>query len=85
LERFLSAFQDLAVGRHKGQLNGKRYVFSKSTYTTGESWKLVAKELGSTDYISLNLYDLASGPRLCPWEMPADKVIAFVCGLIPER
>jgi hypothetical protein len=46
--------------------------------------KLVAEELGGSGYISLNWYDLASGPRLKPCEMPAAKVIGFVLALVPE-
>tara|TARA_R100001369_G_scaffold2421_3_gene8042 strand:+ start:2301 stop:2441 length:141 start_codon:yes stop_codon:yes gene_type:complete len=45
---------------------------------------LVAEELGGSDYISLNLYALASGTRLYPCEMPAAKVTAFIRGLIIE-
>ncbi|EDZ45821.1 conserved hypothetical protein [Rhodobacterales bacterium Y4I] len=41
----------------------------------------MARELGGGDYISLNLYRLASGARLKPCEMPADKVIRFVLAL----
>ncbi len=81
MERFLKAFHALPVGTHKGRFTGKRYVFSKTAFNTGKSWKLVAEELGGTDYISLNLYDLARGPRLYPCEMPTEKVMAFVCGL----
>ena len=62
----------------------RRYVWSKSTFNSGKSWKLVAEELGGSDYISLNFYALASGARLYPCEMPAAKVIAFVRGLIIE-
>ena len=80
-EAFLAAFHALPDGTHRGQFEGRAYVFSKSRFNNGKSWKLVAEELGGPDYISLNLYDLVSGPRLYPCEMPADKVIAFVRGL----
>ena len=78
---FLAAFHALPVGTFRGLFAGSSYVVSKTTFNSGKSWKLVSEELGGTDYISLNLYDLNSGPRLFPCEMPADKVIAFVCGL----
>lgn len=84
MDAFLAAFAALPTGTHTGEFDGKRYVVSKSVFNAGKSWKLVAEELGGTDYISLNLYDLASGPRLYPCEMPAEKVIAFVCGLTLE-
>jgi hypothetical protein len=50
----------------------------------GKSIKLVAEELGGSDYISLNWYDLASGARLKPCEMPEAKVRAFVEGLVVD-
>lgn len=81
MQQFLTAFHALPLGTHKGSFQGRLYVFSKSSFAHGKSWKLVAEELGGTDYISLNLYDLASGPRLYPCEMPAEKVVNFVCGL----
>ena len=74
----------LPDGTHTGRYQTRRYVWSKSTFNSGKSWKLVAEELGGPDYISLNLYALASGARLYPCEMPAAKVIAFVRGLIIE-
>ena len=81
MQRFLTAFHALPLGTHKGLFDGKAYVFSKSTFARGKSWKLVAEELGGTDYISLNLYDLTDGPRLFPCEMSTEKVVTFVCGL----
>ena len=82
--RFLDAFHPLPDGTHTGRYQTRRYVWSKSTFNSGKSWKLVAEELGGPDYISLNLYALASGARLYPCEMPAANVIAFVRGLIIE-
>lgn len=84
MKAFLAAFDVLPVGTFKGQSHGRRYIVSKSCFNNGHSWKLVAEELGGPDYISLNLYLLASGPRLFPCEMPTDKVITFVCGLTAE-
>ncbi|MCX8226249.1 MAG: hypothetical protein OTI35_09260, partial [Sulfitobacter sp.] len=77
----LTAFHALPLGTHTGSFNGKADVFSKSAFAHGKSWKLVAEELGGTDYISLNLYDLTDGPRLFPCEMSTEKVVTFVCGL----
>ena len=53
-------------------------------YANGRSLKLVAEELGGTDYISMNYYNLAEGPRLFPCEMPAEKVIAFLRAYHPD-
>ena len=59
-------------------------MITKQNYADGRSQKLVARELGGRDYISLNLYRLSSGARLKPCEMPAQKVIDFVMNLTPE-
>jgi hypothetical protein len=45
----------------------------------------VAEALDGSDYISLNLYRLKSGPLLKPCEMPDAKVIAFVLDLVPLK
>ena len=59
-------------------------MVTKTAFAGGRSIKLVAEELGGTDYISLNWYDLGAGARLKPCEMPAAKVIAFVQALVPD-
>ena len=43
--------------------------------------KLVARDLGGPDFVSLNLYLLKSGDLLKPCEMPEAKVRAFVLGV----
>ncbi|MGC1494786.1 MAG: hypothetical protein WA790_03185 [Sulfitobacter sp.] len=64
--------------------HGKRYVATHSVFNNGRSSKVVAEELGGSDYISLNYYDLTAGPGLFPCEMPADKVIAFLRSYVPD-
>ena len=81
---FATAHAALPMGTFKGCAAGRRYVITKSGFADGRALKLVAEELGGTDYISLNWYDLGSGPLLKPCEMPAAKVIAFVLGLQPD-
>ena len=61
-----------------------RYIATKSVHNNGRSFKLVARELGGNDYISLNLYALKSGPRLYPCEMSSEKVIGFVMEFQPD-
>ena len=64
---------------------GRRYRVVKSQMANGRSQKLEAEELGGTDYISFNLYRLASGETLLkPCEMPTEKVVAFVLGLVAD-
>ena len=75
----------LPPGTCKGHAAGKRYVATLSQFSKGRAIKLVAEELGGQDYISLNLYDLASGPQLYPCEMPSAKVIAFVRNFTPDE
>lgn len=81
MQDFLAQFDALPTGYFYAQYNGVRYGVTKSQNDDGRQSNLVARELGGTDYISLNLYRLTSGARLKPCEMPAQKVIDFVMGL----
>ncbi|WP_298850751.1 hypothetical protein [uncultured Ruegeria sp.] len=81
-DAFVSAFFALPEGSFTGTSGNQRYVIVRQQMAGGKSHKLVAHELGGTDYISMNLYQtLASGALLRPCEMPACKVIAFVLDL----
>jgi len=82
---FLAAFDALPVGTFYGTAHCTRYVVTRSRIVGGKGDKLVAEALDGSDYISLNLYRLASGPRLKPCEMPAAKVSAFVLDLTPDQ
>lgn len=81
---FLAAFDALPLGTFTGVYAGRRYVATRSDYSGGGAQKLVAEELGGSDYISLNLYRLAAGALLKPCEMPEAKVVAFVLGLVVD-
>ncbi|MBO9434138.1 hypothetical protein J7394_07980 [Ruegeria sp. R13_0] len=84
-EDFLTALFALPTGTFTGRADAKRYVVSRQVLAGGKSHKLVAHELGGTDYISLNLYQTRnSGALLRPCEMPARKVVDFVLALIPD-
>lgn len=62
---------------------GRRYGAAKTGFAGDRSLKFAARELGGTDYISLNLYRLADGREvLKPCEMPAEKVRRFVAGMV---
>lgn len=76
--RFIAAFDALPLGTFNASYQDRPYIVSKSAQSQGRAQKLVAEELGGSDYISLNLYRLASGPLLKPCEMPKAKVVAFV-------
>lgn len=85
LEAFLAAFDALPVGGYGASFGGNRYRVTKTVMATGRSQKLVAEELGGKDYISFNLYRLSGGTALLkPCEMPEDKVIDFVLGLVAD-
>ena len=81
LQAFLAAFVALPLGTFTGFADGRRYSVTRQDLAAGKAQKLVARELGGNDYISLNLYRLASGARLKPCEMPAEKVVRFVLAL----
>ena len=84
-DAFLTAFDALPYGTFTGHSQGRRYIVTRQDFSGGNNQKLIAEELGGTDYISLNLYRLASGARLKPCEMPHEKVITFVLNLIPDN
>ncbi len=83
MERFLTALASLPFGTFQGHAHGRAYVVTRQQVAHGRGEKLVAEALDGSDYISLNLYHLDSGPQLRPCEMPAEKVMAFVCDLTP--
>ncbi len=83
LAPFLAAFDAMPTGGYGGTYAGKRYRITKTVMATGRSQKLEAEELGGRDYISFNLYRLADGTALLkPCEMPEDKVVGFVLGVV---
>ena len=57
----------------------------KTTYTGGRIVKLYAHDLAGPDFVSLNLYQLASGDVLKPCEMAEAKVRAFVVGFEADQ
>ena len=82
-EAFLTAFDAMPTGGYGGTFQGKRYRITKTVMATGRSQKLEAEELGGNDYVSFNLYRLAGGTALLkPCEMPEDKVVDFVLGVV---
>ena len=83
-DAFLSAFHALPLGAFTGQAHGRRYQVTRRSYANGRSHELIAQELGGADFISMNLYELQSGARLKPCEMPKAKVLDFVLVLVPD-
>ncbi|MEL6571732.1 MAG: hypothetical protein AAFQ64_08750 [Pseudomonadota bacterium] len=83
MEAFLAALNTLPFGTFEGQAYGRTYIVTRQNVANGRGEKLVAEALDGSDYISLNLYRLQSGVQLRLCEMPAAKVVAFVCDLTP--
>lgn len=76
---FLDKFDAMPVGGYGATYQGRRYRVTKTQFACARSQKLEAEELGGTDYISFNLYRLASGDSLLkPCEMSVEKVTEFV-------
>ncbi len=84
-DSFVRALTALPIGTTMGCFDGRRYAVSKTLHAAGKSVKLVPEETGGRDYISLNLYILASGSRLYPCEMSRSKVIRFVEGFESDQ
>ncbi len=81
---FLDALNNLPIGTFAGTAGHNRYVVSHQIMAGGKSHKLVAEQLGGSDYISLNLYLTGKAALLRPCEMPAEKVLDFVLKLVPD-
>jgi hypothetical protein len=81
---FRTALDKIPEGHTLGHFEGRRYRVEKTSHGQGRSLKLYARDLGGTDFVSLNLYHLATGDLLKPCEMPEAKVRAFVLGFEPD-
>lgn len=68
-------------GYSEGMFEGYRYRLEKITFNGGRSVKFYARALDGTDFVSVNLYFLASGEAIRPCEMPEEKVRAFLSGV----
>ncbi len=75
--------QTIPEGYSEGMFDGHRYRLEKTTFNAGRSVKFYARALDGTDFVSLNLYLLASGEAVKPCEMPEAKVRAFLLGVQP--
>ena len=78
---FQHALSRIPEGYSEGLYRGRRWRMEKTTHTEGRSVKFYARDLGGADFVSLNLYRLATGDVLRPCEMAEDKVRGFVLGV----
>ena len=81
---FRTALDAIPEGHSLGGCQGRRYRVEKTSHAGGRSVKLYAHDLAGRDFVSLNLYHLASGDVLKPCEMPEAKVRAFVLGFVVD-
>ncbi len=86
MDRFLAKLGTLPPGASEGRFAGRRYGLTLSASADGRRRWLYAEERGGPGRVSANLYRLADGSTaLRPCEMPAERVIDFVLGFVPER
>lgn len=85
LDPFRTALNAIPEGHSLGLYQERRWRVEKTTFTGGRSTKLYAHDLAGPDFVSLNLYRLASGDVLKPCEMAEEKVRAFVLGFRPDQ
>ncbi|MFC3181758.1 hypothetical protein [Cypionkella sinensis] len=81
VDGFAQALGQIPEGYSQGIYQGQRWRMEKTTYTHGRSVKFYARPLSGTEFVSLNLYHLASGDLLKPCEMAEAKVRDFVLGV----
>lgn len=81
----LSIIQALPEGYSEGWYDNAKYSITKQTFNQGKSYKIYAKELKGTNFISLNYYRTTSQELLKPCEMPATKVIDFLTTFKPVK
>lgn len=77
-----AALDRIPEGYSEGHYRGRRYRLEKTLHAGGKGLKFHARELGGTDFVSLNLYRLSSGDLLKPCEMPEAKVRDFLMQVV---
>ncbi|WP_182086565.1 hypothetical protein [Aureimonas sp. ME7] len=74
-----------ASGYSEGVFEGRRYGVTLSASEDGRRRWIFGEELGGTDRISANLYELSPARTvLRPCEMPAEKVVRFLLEFAPS-
>lgn len=74
----LSRIRSIPEGYSEGLYQGAKYGISKQTFNNGKSFKIFARELGGSDFVSLNYYLTEKSELLKPCEMPEQKVVNFL-------
>ncbi|NJX15254.1 peptide methionine sulfoxide reductase [Tamlana crocina] len=74
----LDKIKGLPVGYSVVEYQNKKYGVTRTDFNNGKSFKVFAKALGGSDFISLNYYITERSEFLKPCEMPNEKVIHFL-------
>jgi hypothetical protein len=74
----LKSIDKLPEGYSEGFYNNRKYGITKSIFNNGNSFKIYGKELGGTNFISLNYYITKGKDLIKPCEMPEQKVRHFL-------
>jgi hypothetical protein len=74
----LAYIRKFPEGYSEGLYQGQRYGITRTSFNAGRSFKVYARALGGTDFISLNYYITARGELLKPCEMPQARVVDFL-------
>jgi len=84
LHPVLKSIEIIPEGYSKGIYLNRTYGITKTTYNSGKSFKIYGNELGGTNFISLNYYITNEKHLLKPCEMPNEKVVEFLKGVVLE-
>jgi peptide-methionine (S)-S-oxide reductase len=74
----LNYINKIPEGYSEGMYMNTKYGITKSVFNNNKSFKVYAKELQGTNFISLNYYITSTKKLLKPCEMPEQKVIHFL-------
>lgn len=77
-EQIWSVVQAFPEGYCEVHYLQRRYSVTAHTFAGGRSRKVLARQLGGSDFISFNCYHTDNGLRLKPCEMPRERVIDFL-------
>ncbi len=84
-EALLPYIQALPSGYSQVTFQDRTYRVVREDFNAGRSIKVLAEELGGTDFISFNFYRTSQAETLKPCEMPAQKVVSFLEGYELEQ
>ena len=74
----------LRAGPHRHAATDRRWLVTREEVAGGRSVKVMARELGGTGFLSLNLYRTAAGWRFFPCETSVADAEALIAALLPE-